>query len=237
MLVPKKNGKLRLVINYRQLNKQTVKSCWPLPSVEEFFVTQKRSCCFSTIDMSWGFYQLPLETSSQGCIAFSTPFGPFKWLVMPMSLTGSSPVLQSLMEKVIVGLTWKSTIPYLDDCIIFSGTAEEHIERLREVFQRFKDANLKINSLKCYFLRQHVHFLSRSGQNVSCAPVSITEIGYPGLKFMGTLLVLPTVRSQFRSNCSTSSSANRKKRKSSSGTPKPKTLLNNWKIASHRRQF
>ena len=81
-----------------------------------------------------------------------------------MGLAGSPYVYPSLVEKVSVGLTWKSTIPYLDDCIIFSRTAEEHIERLREVFQRFKDATLKINLLKCEFFRQHVPFL---GHNVS----------------------------------------------------------------------
>ena len=159
MFVPKRNGKLRLVIDSRQLNKQTVKSCWPLPSVAEIFDTLEGRCYFSTIDMSWGFYQLPLKTKSQDYTAFSTPFGSFKWLVMPMGLAGSPPVFQPLMEKVLVGLTWKSTIPYLDDCIIFSRTAEEHIARLREVFQSFKYANLTINPLKCEFFRQHVPFL------------------------------------------------------------------------------
>ena len=190
MLVPKKNGKLRLVNDYRQLNKQTVKSCWPLPSVEEILDILERSCYFSTIEMSWGFYQLPLEANSQDYTAYSAPFGSCKWLVLPRGLTGSPPVFQSLMEKVLVGLTWKSTIPYLDDCIIFSRTAEEHIARLREVFQRFKDANLKVNPLKCEFFRQHVPFLGhiviRDGIHADPAktstvrqypvPKSVTEI-------------------------------------------------------------
>ena len=161
ILVLKKNGNLQLVIHYQQLNKQTVKSCWPLPSVEEIFDSLEGSCYFSTIDMSWGFYQLPLETSSQEYTAFSFPFGSLKWPVMPMGLTSSPPVFQSLMKKVLVGLTWKTTTPYLYDCITFSLTAEEHIATLREVFQRFKDANLKINQLKCEFFRQHVPFLGR----------------------------------------------------------------------------
>ena len=109
---------------------------------------------------------------------------------MPMGLTGSLPVLQSLMEGVLVGLTWKSTIPYLDDKIILSRTADEHVARLREVFQRFKDANLKINLLKCEFFRQHVpflgHVLSPDGIQTDPAktsalrqyliPTSVTEV-------------------------------------------------------------
>ena len=159
MLVPKKNGKLRLVIDYRQLNKQTIKSCWPIPSIEEIFDTLEGSEYFTTIDMSWGFYQLPMAEESQDYTAFSTPFGSFKWLRMPMGLTGSPNTFQSLMEQVLVGLTWKTTVPYLDDCIIFSSTAEEHIERLREVLERFRLANLKINPTKCEFFRTRVPFL------------------------------------------------------------------------------
>ena len=159
MLVPKKNGKLRLVIDYRQLNKQTIKSCWPIPSIEEIFDTLEGSEYFTTIDISWGFYQLPMAEESQDYTAFSTPFGSFKWLRMPMGLTGSPNTFQNLMEQVLVGLTWKTTVPYLDDCIIFSSTAEEHIERLREVLERFRSANLKINPTKSEFLRTRVPFL------------------------------------------------------------------------------
>ena len=66
MLVPKKNGKLRLVIEYRQLNKQTIKSTWPIPSIEKIFDTLEASAYFTSIDMSAGFSQVPMEESSQG---------------------------------------------------------------------------------------------------------------------------------------------------------------------------
>ena len=79
--------------------------------------------------MSWGFYQLPMEPKSQNYKAFSTPFGSFKWLRMPMGLTGSPNTFQSLMEQVHVGLMWNITVLYLDDCINFSKTPEEHIKR------------------------------------------------------------------------------------------------------------
>ena len=101
--------------------------------------------------MSGGFYQVPMEESSQDYTAFSTPFGSFKWLSMPMGLTGSPPTFQCLVEKVLVGLTWKICVAYLDDVIIFSSTPEEHLERLRFVFQRLRAHNLKINPDKCDF--------------------------------------------------------------------------------------
>ena len=133
MLVSKKNGKLRLVIDYRQLKKQTIKSTWPIPSREEIFDTLESSAHFTSIDMSAGFYQVSMEESSQDYTAFSTPFGSFKWLRMPMASTGSPPTFQCLVQKVFVGLTWKICVPYLDDIIIFSSTPEEHLERLRLV--------------------------------------------------------------------------------------------------------
>ena len=73
MLVPKKNGKLRLVIDYRKLNEHTIKSCWPIPSIEEISDTLQGSTYFTTIDISWGFYQLPMEPKSQNYTTFSTP--------------------------------------------------------------------------------------------------------------------------------------------------------------------
>ena len=134
MLGPKKKRKLRLVIEYRQLNKRTIKSSWPIPSIEESFDTLEGSSFFSTIDTSRGFCQVPMYTASQNFTAFSTPFGSFKWLRMPMGLTGSPNTFQNLMENILFGLTWKSCVPYLDDCIIFSRNPEEDVSRPREIF-------------------------------------------------------------------------------------------------------
>ena len=80
VLVLKKGGELRLLIDYRQLKKQTIKSCWPIPSIEEIFDTLEGSEFFTTIYMSWGFYHLPMAEESQDYTAFSTPFGSFEWL-------------------------------------------------------------------------------------------------------------------------------------------------------------
>ena len=117
--------------------------------------------------MSWGFYQLPMEPESQNYTAFSTLFGSLKWLRMPMRLTGSPNTFQSLMEHVLVGLTWNITVPSLDDCIILSKTPEAHIKRLQQLFHRFREANLKINPTKCAFFQTKVqilgHVISKNG--------------------------------------------------------------------------
>ena len=126
-----------------------------------------------------GLYQVPMDTSSQNFNAFSTPFGFFKWLRMPIGLTGSPNVFQNLMEHILVALTWKSCIPYLDNCIIFLRTLEEHVSRLREVFQRFFDANLKINPPKSSFFQTKVQFLGlivgRDGLQVDHEKIDIVK--------------------------------------------------------------
>ena len=76
-----------------------------------------------------------------------------------MGLTGSPNTFQILMEHVLTGLTWKTCVPYLDDCIIFSTTPEKHFSRLRQVFQRFQQANLKINPSKITFFQTKVQFI------------------------------------------------------------------------------
>ena len=128
--------------------------------------------------MSWGFYQLPLDIKSQDLTAFSTPFGSFKWLRMPRGLTRSPNTFQSLMECVLMGLTWKIAVPYLDDCIIFSKAAEEHLERLRQVFERFRAANLKINLTKCEFFRTRVPFLGHiiSEEGLEADPEKVAAV-------------------------------------------------------------
>ena len=162
VLLLKKDGKLRLVENYRQLNQQTIKSCWPIPSIEETCDTLEGSAFFSTYDMSWGFYRLPMDEKSHNFTAFSTLFGSYKWFRMPMGLTGSPKFFQSIMEHILVCLTWKTTVPYLDDCIIFDATPDEHLERLPAVLQRSRETNLKINLLKCEFFKTKFHFLGHA---------------------------------------------------------------------------
>ena len=136
MLVPEKKEKLCLVNDYRQ---QIVKSSWPIPSIE-IFDTLGGSSYFSTIDKSGGFYQLPMDKESQVYTAFSTHFGSFKWLRMPMGLTGSSNTFHSLMEHVLSGLTRKTCVLYPDDCIVFQRARKS----ITLVYDRFSNASTSL---------------------------------------------------------------------------------------------
>ena len=178
MLVPEKNAEIRLVLNYRQLNKRTIKSCWPNPSIEEIFDILEGSEFFTMIEISWGFYLLPMAEESQDRTAFDTLFGTFKWLRMPLGLTVSPNTFQSLMEQVIVGLTWKTSVPFLDDCIIFASTTEEDIQRPREVLERFCSANRNFNRTKCVFFRTRFPFLSHiiSEKGLEADPSKIAAV-------------------------------------------------------------
>ena len=145
--------------------------------------------------MSARLYQVPMKQSSQDYTAFSTPFRSFKWLRMPMGLTNRPPPFQCLVEKILVGLTRKICVTYLDDIILFSSTPEEHLERLRLVFERFRAHNLNINPDNCDFFRMKVQFLvhlvSKEGLNVDPSkveavqkfpdPISKIEVTFIGL--------------------------------------------------------
>ena len=155
MRAPMKNGKLRLVIEYRKLNEQRITSCSPIPSLQEVFDTLQRSAYFATLDMFGGSTncQWTMEPGSQSYTAFRTSLDSFKSLRMPMGLTSSPNTFHNLREHVLVVLTRNITVSYLEEWIIFS-TTEEHIKRLQQVFQKFCEANLIINRTKCAFFQK-----------------------------------------------------------------------------------
>ena len=142
------------------------------------FDTFQGSAYFTTKDTSWGFPQLPMEPKSQNYTAFSTLIGPLTWLRIPIRLTGSPNTFQCLMEHVLVGLTGNLTVPFLGDCIIFSKTPEEHNKRLQQVFQRFREPNLKINPLNCAFFHTKVQFLGHviSKNGLEADPEKVTAV-------------------------------------------------------------
>jgi len=122
----------------------------------------------------------PVRQSDQEKSAFITRSGLWNWKVLPFGLTNAPACFERLMEKVLRGLHWKSLLIYLDDVIIFSDTFSNHMSRLEEVFQRFREANLKLKPSKCVLLSDSVKYLGHivSKDGVSTDPSTTKRYGW-----------------------------------------------------------
>ncbi|VDI74561.1 Hypothetical predicted protein [Mytilus galloprovincialis] len=143
----------RFCCDFRFLNSQTREFKYAIPNLQE--LTESFSEVIpnfiSSIDLSSGFFQMGLSNDSSQYTAFNTCFGTFKFSRLPMGLKTAPNTFQMLMDKVLHGLKFKSCLCYLDDVLIFSDTFEKHLSDLKEVFQRFRAAGLKLGPKKCSF--------------------------------------------------------------------------------------
>ena len=160
IMVPKKNGKLRLCVDYRRLNKKTIPDSQPLPHIGDSLDALGGAKWFSTLDLKMGFHQVSVAEQDRPKTAFSIPgSGLWQFKVMPFGATNSPAVFERLMERIFAGLTYVTLLIYLDDIIVFGKTFEVHLQNLEEVFLRLKEANLKINAEKCLFFQKQTIFL------------------------------------------------------------------------------
>lgn len=178
VLVKKGNGDIRMCIDYRQLNAVTNRPIFPIPDIQELFDTISGSHYFSTLDMSSGYYQVELREEDKRKTAFSTRLGHFEFTKMPFGLSGAPATFQKLMSVLLTGVTWQGVVVYLDDVLVYGKTIEEHNRRLALVFDRFKDAGLKLNPGKCVFLKNEVKYLGHiiDCQGVRTDPEKIVKI-------------------------------------------------------------
>ncbi|XP_073792914.1 retrovirus-related Pol polyprotein from transposon opus [Danio rerio] len=178
VLVRKKNGDLRMVVDYRKLNKLTKRDAYPLPRIEETFTLLSGSKWFSVLDLKSGYYQLEVEESDRPKTAFTTPFGNWQFRRLPQGLTNSPAMFQRTMEKVMAGLNLQEVIAFLDDLIIFSDTLEQHEERLMKVLQRIATFGLKLAPSKCKIFQTSVKYLGHviSAQGIHPDPDKISAV-------------------------------------------------------------
>uniref|UniRef100_A0A3B1ISM8 Gypsy retrotransposon integrase-like protein 1 n=1 Tax=Astyanax mexicanus TaxID=7994 RepID=A0A3B1ISM8_ASTMX len=167
VVVRKKNGDVRLCVDYRKLNLQTVKDAYALPNLEETFSVLTGSQWFSVLDLKSGYYQIELNEADKHKTAFVCPLGFWEFNKLPQGITNAPSTFQRLMEKCMSDLNLKEVIVFLDDLIVFSETLEEHEHRLLRVLQRLKEYGLKLSPEKCRFFQTSVrylgHIVSRNG--------------------------------------------------------------------------
>src|SRR6266581_5263249 len=132
--VKKKDGKLRLVQDYRALNAMTVKNKYPLPLIPELIAKLRRAKYFTKLDVWWGFNNVRIKEGDEWKAAFRTNHGLFEPLVMFFGLTNSPATFQTMMDELFSGLITRGVvIVYMDDILIFTKTLEEHRKIMRRV--------------------------------------------------------------------------------------------------------
>jgi hypothetical protein len=190
IFAPKKDGKWRMAIDYRELNKQTVDDNYGIPKIEgifdqiasvpesEFTKTPGRSKFFTTIDLVWAYWQLKVAENSIEKTTLNTPSGSYDFLVCRVGLKQMPSHFQRVVESALRPLLYKICMVYLDDIIIYSATAEDHLQHIELVFEALAKANLHFKLEKCEFFCKNVHLLGwivgRDGRKID--PRKVTAI-------------------------------------------------------------
>ena len=161
VLVRKKDGSLHFCINFRKLNSLTVKDSHLLPHICETLESLAGAAHYSAFDMNSGFWQVPMDEESKQYTAFTLgSMGLYECESMPFGLCNAPPTFQRLMLNCLGELNLTYCLIYLDDVIIFSQTEEEHLERMRVVFDRLCEHGLKLKPSKCDVFKTEINYLA-----------------------------------------------------------------------------
>lgn len=162
ILVKKKDGSDRMCVDYRALNRLTVRDRYPLPLIDDHVDRLGNFKYFTSLDMATGFHQIPLDEQSIHKTAFVTPEGHFEYLRMPYGLTNSPIVYQRIINNTLrKHIEGGNVLVYVDDVLIMSNTVEEGVTLLRQVLRTLTDSGFSINLRKCTFLATEVEYLGR----------------------------------------------------------------------------
>ena len=184
IMIPKQNGKIRVCVDYRELNAITIPDRYPLPRMDDLLHEAKSSQFMSTLDLQSGYWQIEMDEADREKTAFVTPFGPYHFKRMPFGLRNAPATFQRLMDCFKNGLPNTTLLVYLDDLIVTSGTFEQHLKDLERVFLRLRKLNLRANREKCKFGCSEVkylgHILTKKGIQMDPSKVAtILELPHP----------------------------------------------------------
>ena len=182
VLVRKKDGSLRMCVDYRLLNAKTRKDAFPLPRIEESLDALAGAQWFSTLDLASGYNQVAMAERDKQKTAFCTPFGLFEWNRMPFGLCNAPSTFQRLMQRMFGDQQCQSLLIYLDDIVVFSSSVAQHVQRLEVVLDRLQREGLKLKLTKCAFFRREVSYLGHviSDRGVATDPAKIEVVaGWP----------------------------------------------------------
>ncbi|KAA3482976.1 Retrotransposon protein [Gossypium australe] len=159
LFVKKKDGTIRMCIDYQQLNKVTIKNKYPLPRIDDLFDQLKGATVFSEIDLRSGYYQLRVKESDVPKTVFRTRYRHYEFLVMPFRLTNAPAVFMDLMNWIFRPYLDRFVVVFIDDILIYSCDETQHAEHLRIVLQTLREKQLYLKINKCEFWLREVGFL------------------------------------------------------------------------------
>jgi hypothetical protein len=178
LFVKKKDGTSRLCIDYRELNKLTIKNRYPLPRIDDLFDQLQGASYFSKIDLRSGYHQLRVDEKSIPMTAFRTRYGHFEFLVMPFGLTNAPAIFMDLMHRIFRPHLDKFVIVFIDDILIYSKSKAEHEVHLRIVLELLNKEQLYAKFSKCEFWLSEVQFLGHiiNSKGIHVDPIKIEAV-------------------------------------------------------------
>ncbi|GJV76534.1 hypothetical protein Tco_1508118 [Tanacetum coccineum] len=178
LFVKKKDGSFRMCIDYRKLNKLTVKNRYPLPRIDDLFDQLQGSSVYSKIDLRSGYHQLRVREEDIPKTAFRTLYRHYEFQVMPLGLTNAPAVFMDLMNRVCKPYLDKFVIVFIDDILIYSKKKEEHEEHLKLILELLKKEELYAKFSKCEFFIPKVQFLEHviDSKGIHVDPAKIESI-------------------------------------------------------------
>ncbi|GJU55939.1 putative reverse transcriptase domain-containing protein [Tanacetum coccineum] len=178
LFVKKKDGSFRMCIDYRELNKLTVKNRYPLPRIDDLFDQLQGSSVYSKIDLRSGYHQLRVREEDIPKTAFRTRYGHYEFQVMPFGLTNAPAVFMDLMNRVCKPYLDKFIIVFIDDILIYSKNKQEHEEHLKLILELLKKEELYAKFSKCEFWIPKVQFLGHviDSKGIHVDPAKIESI-------------------------------------------------------------
>ncbi|KAA3483042.1 DNA/RNA polymerases superfamily protein [Gossypium australe] len=178
LFVKKKDGTIRMCINYRQLNKVNIKNKYPLPRINDLFDQLKGATVFLKIDPRSRYYKLRVKDSDIPKIAFRTRYEHYEFLVMPFGLTNAPAVFMDLKNKIFRPYLDRFFVVFIDDILIYSQDENKHAEHLRVVLQTLRENKLYVKFSKCEFWLHEISFLGHivSASGIRVDPSKISAI-------------------------------------------------------------